>query len=145
MNQFWVDPESLSRSGHGYAEVQSRLDSLRTRIIGLSGRYALSSFGDDEEGREAWQGFTDGNDQFAGSVQQYSGAMRYISDGLRQNGADYGNSADQADAMSREFLGSGGDGAGSSRGPTARKPDVPLEPGIQEQAPMAPDTGSRKP
>ncbi|MFI0470081.1 hypothetical protein ACH347_38930 [Saccharopolyspora sp. 5N102] len=130
MNQFWVDPENLSKSGQGYGEVQARLLALRQRAASLGARYQ-ASFGDDDEGREFFQNFEDGQRVFLNGVEQQAKSLRYISDGLHENGKMYGGSRDEADQLSHKFKTAGENGSGDSQKPTGHnvpaQKDVPLQ------------------
>ncbi|MGW1680129.1 hypothetical protein [Saccharopolyspora sp. NPDC002376] len=114
MSQFWVDPENLSRSGQGYADVGDRLESIRQRVSSFGARYR-GSFGDDDVGAEFFGNFDEGNETFVEGVTQLSGSLRYISEGLHENGKMYAGSRDAADELSGKFKSLGG--------------DVPLPPG----------------
>ncbi|TDD35331.1 hypothetical protein [Saccharopolyspora elongata] len=130
MNQFWVDPENLSKSGQGYGEVQARLLALRQRAASLGARYQ-ASFGDDDEGREFFQNFEDGQRVFLNGVEQQAKSLRYISDGLHENGKMYGGSRDEADQLSHKFKTAGENGSGDSQKSTGHnvpvQKDVPLQ------------------
>ncbi|MEV0698029.1 hypothetical protein AB0I53_08930 [Saccharopolyspora sp. NPDC050389] len=130
MNQFWVDPENLSKSGQGYGEVQARLLALRQRAAQLGARYQ-ASFGDDDEGREFFQNFKDGQEKFLNGVGHQAKSLGYISDGLYENGKMYGGSRDEADQLSHKFKTAGENGSGDSQKPTGHnvpaQKDVPLK------------------
>lgn len=140
MSQFWVDPENLSRSGQGYADVQSLLEGLRQQVLELGARYS-DSFGDDEEGVEAKQNFDSGNEQFDGTIKQVADALGYVSQGLNQTGQAYGQARDGAEVAANRLLEAGqanGDQQPTPTGPKAdtqspseaglRSPEKPLEP-----------------
>ncbi|MEV6231379.1 hypothetical protein AB0L88_26350 [Saccharopolyspora shandongensis] len=129
MNQFWVDPENLSKTGQGYGEVHARLIGLQQQSAPLSARYQ-ASFGDDDEGREFFQNFEDGQQTFLDGVGGQSKALLYISDGLYENGKMYAGSRDEADQVSHKFKTAGENGSGDSQKPTGyNRPaeKVPLE------------------
>ncbi|MGW5644797.1 hypothetical protein ACWEV3_23400 [Saccharopolyspora sp. NPDC003752] len=130
MNQFWVDPENLSKSGEGYGEVQARLQSLLQRATPLGARYK-DSFGDDDEGREFFQNFEDGQRVFLDGIGRQAKSLLYISDGLYENGKMYGGSRDEADQLSHKFKTAGENGSGDSQKPTGHnipaQKEVPLQ------------------
>src|SRR5213080_4409740 len=100
MNQFWVDPNGLNKSGAGYTEVQQLLQNLQQQVGSFGNRYA-ASFGDDKEGLQFQQNFTDGYEQFLAGMKQMGESMGYIGNGLHFNGKDYQQSGEDAQLLSR--------------------------------------------
>lgn len=129
MNQFWVDPEELGKSGDAYEAVRERLASLQQTVASISDRYA-SSFGDDEEGQKFQRNFDDGQEQFLVGINQQAERLRHVSDGLKQNGRDYQRSNDDAGVLSKRLLdngggagGGGGEGGGKSHFVKSERPE----------------------
>ncbi|ALG12008.1 hypothetical protein [Kibdelosporangium phytohabitans] len=102
MNQFWVDPESLGRTGEGYDYVKERLESLK-RITGDLGYRYYASFGDDDEGKEFYQNFQDGHQIFLNGVNGQAKRVGYVGEGLNENGRIYGAARDEAELLTNKF------------------------------------------
>ncbi|ONI83109.1 hypothetical protein ALI144C_16515 [Actinosynnema sp. ALI-1.44] len=102
MNQFWVDPESLSRTGEGYNYVKDRLTSLKRTSGDLGYRYQ-ASFGDDDVGREFFTNFQDGQKIFVDGVDSQAKRIGYVGDGLNENGRIYGAARDDAEIAAHRF------------------------------------------
>jgi hypothetical protein len=106
VNQFWVDPEGLGRSGSGYAEVQAELLGLKQGVENLMASYA-DSFGNDSSGVQFKQNFDEGIGQYRDGVGALADQLGFISEGLATNGKTYANSRDSADLASYQFLTNG--------------------------------------
>ena len=106
MNQFWVDPEGVSRQAQPYADVQSQLDAIREDATPLASEYQ-SSFGDESECKRFFQNFSDWHDQFLEGIKQKSQEAQYFGDGLQQNGKDYAGARDDADQLTNRFAEAG--------------------------------------
>ncbi|GAA0504617.1 hypothetical protein GCM10011581_49760 [Saccharopolyspora subtropica] len=106
MNQFWVDPEGLSRSGSGYADMQAHVENLRMRFAALVDQYA-DSFGDDDAGEKFRGNFNAGIDNYLKGMESTSNALGRVSGGLGQNGRDYANARDSSGEVAYQFKAAG--------------------------------------
>ncbi|MFD9895283.1 hypothetical protein ACFWY9_38585, partial [Amycolatopsis sp. NPDC059027] len=106
MNQFWVDPEGLGRSGEGYDAVRARLLGLQSDVQNIVDAYS-GSFGGDDGGVQFRQNFNDSMGDYhegIGGVQQ---SLGFVSDGLNINRKTYSNARDDSNQATYNFLTSG--------------------------------------
>ncbi|MER7011913.1 hypothetical protein ABT324_10845 [Saccharopolyspora sp. NPDC000359] len=102
MNQFYVDPEGLSRSSEGYAKLQSHIHELITNVDQLVNQYS-TAFGTTDHGKEAFASFQQGMKGYAQGLRGIADSLEYVELNLKGNGQLYAQARDNADDISASF------------------------------------------
>lgn len=143
MNQFWVDPEGLGRSGSGYSEVQDQVNSIQQDLSNILATYS-GSYGDTPEDLQFQQNFQDGIGQYRDGIGGFGQQVGSIADGLTMNSRTYGDSRDSANTATYQFLtqgqqaGYGQDQPGDSS--TLKRGEVqPDEPWMRQRVEVQPE------
>ncbi|MEU5846079.1 hypothetical protein [Saccharopolyspora shandongensis] len=139
MNQFWVDPEGLSKSGNGYDEVKDHLLTLRSDLSSLIGTYS-GSFGGTSEDVKFQRNFLDGIGNYGQGIEGLGNRLGYISEGLVTNGKTYGDSRDSADDTTYQFLTKGeeaGFGKDDQQNPPGQQQPQRFQKGVERDRMLA--------